>query len=74
MHGNVYQWTADWYHLDYYKNSPEADPRGPADGTDKMMRGGEFSYPAWACRSAARKARTPNYRTAHTGFRVVCER
>ena len=73
MHGNVYQWTADWHDPDYYKNSPEADPRGPADGTNKVMRGGEFSYPAWACRSAARKTRTPDYMTARTGFRVAFE-
>jgi len=73
MHGNVYQWTADWYDADYYKNSPEADPRGPAAGITKVMRGGEYSYPAWACRSAARKARTPDHITARTGFRVVCE-
>jgi formylglycine-generating enzyme required for sulfatase activity len=73
MHGNVYQWTADWHGADYFKNSPESDPRGPSDGTDKVMRGGEYSYPAWACRSAARKARGANYLTPRTGFRVVCE-
>src|SRR5262249_13994061 len=32
MHGNVFQWCADWYAKDYYENSPRRDPKGPAGG------------------------------------------
>ena len=32
MHGNVYQWVADWYDPDYYRTSPPADPTGPLSG------------------------------------------
>jgi hypothetical protein len=35
------------------------------------MRGGEYSYPAAACRSAALKARQLGYLTGRTGFRVL---
>lgn len=33
------EWVSDWYAEDYYKNSPEKDPQGPASGTEKVIRG-----------------------------------
>lgn len=42
MSGNVEEWVKDWFDPDYYARSPEVDPQGPEDGTEKVMRGGEI--------------------------------
>jgi formylglycine-generating enzyme required for sulfatase activity len=42
MAGNVWEWVSDFYAPDYYAHSPEADPRGPAEGKQHVRRGGSF--------------------------------
>jgi formylglycine-generating enzyme required for sulfatase activity len=69
MHGNVFQWCEDWYKADYYKESPARDPRGPARGKGRVIRGGCWASPAKFCRSAFRCGL--DHRDRYTGFRVV---
>lgn len=42
MSGNVYEWCQDWYDADYYKVSPENDPKGPDSGTYRVVRSGSW--------------------------------
>ncbi len=39
MVGSVAEWCSDWYKEDFYYNSPQLNPRGPAKGSTKVVRG-----------------------------------
>jgi formylglycine-generating enzyme required for sulfatase activity len=43
MNGCVWEWTRDWYDRDYYRHAPTNDPEGPAEGQEKVMRGGSWA-------------------------------
>lgn len=40
--GNASEWVADWYSLDYYRQSPNKNPCGPVSGYHRVVRGGSL--------------------------------
>lgn len=71
MAGNVYQWVADWYGKDYYKESPADNPQGPEKGSERVVRGGSFLESSESIRSTGRDRYEPNYRSFLFGFRCT---
>ena len=70
MHGNVYEWTADWYGATYPIGNPVVDPTGEASGSRRVIRGGSWDYAGAGLRSAFRDSTTPGDRGNVIGFRV----
>ncbi len=70
MAGNVWQWCWDRYGA--YSASAQTDPRGPASGSDRVIRGGSWFAYAFFCRSAERgNGNFPSWRFNNFGFRSV---
>jgi formylglycine-generating enzyme required for sulfatase activity len=67
LHGNVWQWCNDWYGETYYAASPPENPRGPARGTMRVLRGGAWDCTGEKCRAAYRHKEFPVYSDACFG-------
>jgi formylglycine-generating enzyme len=92
MAGNVGEFCSDWYQPDAYSRYSAgiiADPKGPAEGAEHVVRGGSFLSSAGSLRCAARDhSKTEAWLKTdpqipksiwwysdcfNVGFRVVCE-
>ncbi len=88
MSGNLSEWCSDWYKEWTESTPPPAEstnPTGPASGTEKVIRGGDFladkfEYDKNSCRVYARNHLPPDINTVdflhdgythYTGFRLV---
>ena len=68
---NVHEWCADWYHADYYAQSPERNPPGPPAGERRASRGGSWRHHVKVSRVAGRSSIPPTFQYADYGFRVA---
>jgi formylglycine-generating enzyme required for sulfatase activity len=66
MAGNVFEWCWDWYGSTTIPG--EVDPKGPIDGSRRVLRGGGWSFDSVQGRLARREAYEPS---AGFGFRSV---
>ena len=68
MSGNVMEWCSDWY--GNYSSGAQTNPKGPYDGTDRVLRDGSWNYFAGICRSSHRLSDSPGSRYYGLGLRL----
>lgn len=71
MSGNVWEWTNDWFDPNFYASSPSKDPKGPAQGNFKVLRGGSSSDAPNAMRVSGRFSSFPQVKSGMFGIRLV---
>ncbi|MDH3256786.1 MAG: formylglycine-generating enzyme family protein [Nitrospinota bacterium] len=69
--GNVWEWVQDWYAPNYFQKSPQRNPKGPAKGTEKVIRGGSWGNTPAQIAHAYRDSREPDTRYINGGFRCA---
>lgn len=74
LHGNAWEWVEDGYRAKAYRRYAASGYQPPDNENGRqVIRGGSWSDPPNALRSAARQGVKPTHQTSNLGFRVVRE-
>lgn len=74
MHGNVWEWTSDWYSPYSENQTANIDPHGPASGEKRVIRGGSWAFDADSARCGLRYTHRPQDKGFSLGFRLAADR
>ncbi len=75
--GNVWEWTSDWYAVDYYQWGSTDNPAGAAKSENKVIRGGSWLCAENYCtnyRAAGRSNSPTDSSLNNLGFRLVIDK
>jgi formylglycine-generating enzyme required for sulfatase activity len=70
--GNAWEWVADRYDAEFYSRSPVQNPQGPAQGDERVVRGGSCYYMPSYVRSARRASLPPQSRETNNSGAFRC--
>jgi formylglycine-generating enzyme required for sulfatase activity len=70
--GNVAEWCYDYYRPDY-QNDRSSNPKGPATGQKRVVKGGSYADDEEHLRAGLRSSKAPSERGPAIGFRLVTE-
>lgn len=69
MSGNIWEWCSDW--TGHYPETEQTDPKGPEDGTIRIMRGGSWTYDQSFCRVSRRNYISNVIHVSNCGLRLA---
>lgn len=71
MSGNVWEFCWDYFDANYYSQSAIQNPKGPAQGQSRVMRGGSWTDDTIFNRVFYRNYYNQNSKGTNVGFRIV---
>jgi formylglycine-generating enzyme required for sulfatase activity len=74
MHGNLWEWTSDWYGPYGDTETANIDPAGAPSGEKRVIRGGSWLFDANSARCGSRYTHSPQDRGPSLGVRLAASR